>query len=172
MFPATEVFFYLKKKKNPRGRDRSWGKVLNPVLLAQADKRRRESRWPWTRRQCIAGLSTGASGLQSAGVVSVFIVSVDAMQHWTVAEVGQSQLRTCVKVEVDVLGSPSLIVRTVSVDEKQHRRRRTILIRFSLLHSRITGLVGARENRCQYLSRETHQHTLQNRPKNAGGPAI
>ena len=30
------------------------------------------------------------------------------------------ELRSCVKVEVDVLGSPSLIVRTVSVDVKQH----------------------------------------------------
>ena len=31
-----------------------------------------------------------------------------------------SELRNCVKVEVDVLGSPSLIVRAVSVDIKQH----------------------------------------------------
>ena len=30
------------------------------------------------------------------------------------------ELRSCVKVEVAVLGSPSLIVRTVSVDVKQH----------------------------------------------------
>ena len=30
------------------------------------------------------------------------------------------QLRSCVKVEVAVLGSPSLIVCTVSVDVKQH----------------------------------------------------
>ena len=28
--------------------------------------------------------------------------------------------RNCVKVEVDVLGSPSVIVRTISVDSKQH----------------------------------------------------
>ena len=34
-----------------------------------------------------------------------------------------SELRSCVKVEVDVLGSPSLTVCTVSVDVKQHRRR-------------------------------------------------
>ena len=32
----------------------------------------------------------------------------------------KSELRTCVKVEVDVLGSPSLIVRTVSVEIMQH----------------------------------------------------
>ena len=31
-----------------------------------------------------------------------------------------SELRSCVKVEVAVLGSPSLIVLTVSVDVKQH----------------------------------------------------
>ena len=31
-----------------------------------------------------------------------------------------SDLRSCVKVEVAVLGSPSLIVLTVSVDAKQH----------------------------------------------------
>ena len=33
-----------------------------------------------------------------------------------------SEFRSCVKVEVAVLGSPSLIVRTVSVDVKQHWR--------------------------------------------------
>ena len=32
----------------------------------------------------------------------------------------RSGLRSCVKVEVAVLGSPSLIVRTVSGDVKQH----------------------------------------------------
>ena len=31
-----------------------------------------------------------------------------------------SEFRSCVKVEVAVLGSPSLTVRTVSVDVKQH----------------------------------------------------
>ena len=36
-------------------------------------------------------------------------------------ELGHSELRRCVKVEVAVLGSsPSLIVLTVSVDVKQH----------------------------------------------------
>ena len=30
------------------------------------------------------------------------------------------ELRSCVKVEVAVLGSPSLVVRTVCVDVKQH----------------------------------------------------
>ena len=32
----------------------------------------------------------------------------------------RSELQSCVKVEVDVLGSPSLIVFMVSVDVKQH----------------------------------------------------
>ena len=36
----------------------------------------------------------------------------------------ESELRSCVKVEVDVLGSPSLISLMVSVDVKQHLRRR------------------------------------------------
>ena len=31
---------------------------------------------------------------------------------------------SCVKVEVDVLGSPSLIVHLVSVDVKQHLRKK------------------------------------------------
>ena len=31
-----------------------------------------------------------------------------------------SELRNCVKVQMDVLGDPSLIVRTFSVDVKQH----------------------------------------------------
>ena len=32
----------------------------------------------------------------------------------------QSDIRSCVKVEVAVLGSPSLIILVVSVDVKQH----------------------------------------------------
>ena len=31
---------------------------------------------------------------------------------------------SCVKVEMDVLGSPSLTVRTVSVDVKQHLNKK------------------------------------------------
>ena len=41
-------------------------------------------------------------------------VSVDVKQHW------RTELRSCVEVEVTVLGSPSLIVLMVSVDVKQH----------------------------------------------------
>ena len=43
-------------------------------------------------------------------------VSFKSTDHHTL----QSELRSCVKVEVAVLGSPSLTVRTVSVDVKQH----------------------------------------------------
>ena len=46
--------------------------------------------------------------------------SVDVKHHVCILTEGHSQLRSCVKVEVDVLGSPSLIVRTVSVDVKHH----------------------------------------------------
>ena len=42
-----------------------------------------------------------------------------------------SELRSCVKVEVAILGSPSLIVLAVSVDVKQHQKK-------SLFHQRQT----------------------------------
>ena len=42
------------------------------------------------------------------------LVSVDVKHHVYLSE--ESEPRSCVKVEVAVLGSPSLIVRTVSVD--------------------------------------------------------
>ena len=45
------------------------------------------------------------------------MVSVDVKQLLTVVSQSSGELRSCVKVEVDVLGSPSLIV---SVDVKQH----------------------------------------------------
>ena len=72
------------------------------------------------------------------------MVSVDVRQHWTMLrhwsqfvpnmstdirghealhhhhQTKGSELRSCVKVEVVVLGSPSLIICTVSVDVKQH----------------------------------------------------
>ena len=56
----------------------------------------------------------GRSGLR---VPKVVMVSVDVKQHGTDE---RSEFRSCVEVEVDVLGSPSLIVRTLSVDVKQH----------------------------------------------------
>ena len=37
---------------------------------------------------------------------------------------GQTEPRRCVKVEVDVLGSWSLTVRTVSVDLEQHVKKK------------------------------------------------
>ena len=42
----------------------------------------------------------------------IYILCVDLKPH--------TELRSCVKVEVAVLGSPSLIVLKVSVDVKQH----------------------------------------------------
>ena len=44
-------------------------------------------------------------------------LSVDVKQHFSF----NPELRSCVNVEVDVLGSPSLISLTVSVDVKQHQ---------------------------------------------------
>ena len=44
----------------------------------------------------------------------VLMVSVNIKQHWDIA----SELRSCVKVEMAVLGSPSLTVLMVSVDVK------------------------------------------------------
>ena len=47
------------------------------------------------------------------------MVSADVKQHWTWAA-DWLELRSCVKVEVAVLGSPSLISLMVSVDVKRH----------------------------------------------------
>ena len=61
-------------------------------------------------RSCQSG--TGKTGRQT-----------DSIQTWTkghTREILSKEFRRCVKVEVAVLGSPSLIVRTVSVDVKQH----------------------------------------------------
>ena len=49
----------------------------------------------------------------------VHTVSVDIKQHLK-KMISISDLRSCVKVEVDVLGSMSLIVSTISVNVKQH----------------------------------------------------
>ena len=68
-------------------------------------------------------------------IVSTVSVDTVSLRGWTTNEPLRnvhssgilwrgSELRSCVKVEVDVLGSPSLIVRTVSVDVEQHWRRR------------------------------------------------
>ena len=45
------------------------------------------------------------------------MVSVDVKKQ---SNCSISELRSCVKAELDVLGSPSLIVLMVSVDVKQH----------------------------------------------------
>ena len=39
-----------------------------------------------------------------------------------------SEFRNCVKVEVDVLGFLSLLIRTVSVDVKQHSTSTVIVV--------------------------------------------
>ena len=44
----------------------------------------------------------------------------DEILNQSVPRVSSSELRTCVKEEVGALGSMSRIVRTVSVDVKQH----------------------------------------------------
>ena len=44
---------------------------------------------------------------------------VNRLYHWFCAAVHSLKPRSCVKVEVAVLGSPSLMVLTVSVDVKQ-----------------------------------------------------
>ena len=46
------------------------------------------------------------------------MVSVDVKHHVYLSE--ESELRSCVRVEVAVLGFPSLIILMVSVDAKQH----------------------------------------------------
>ena len=46
------------------------------------------------------------------------IVSADVKQHVYITNA--AELRSCVKVQVAVLGSPSLMILTVSVDVKQH----------------------------------------------------
>ena len=48
------------------------------------------------------------------------MVFVDVKHHVYLITYDHGKLMSCVKEEVDVLGSLSLIVRTVSVDVKQH----------------------------------------------------
>ena len=52
-------------------------------------------------------------------------------------ETVMTELRSCVKVEVYVLGSPSLICLTVSVDVKHRGRRRKVMM--TLQHRLLTG---------------------------------
>ena len=61
-----------------------------------------------------------------------------------------SKFKSCVKVEVDTLGSPPLKVRTVSVDVKQHlkmkKKKKKITARSSLRERRMGGLEGDKDN--------------------------
>ena len=50
--------------------------------------------------------------------LTVLMVSVDVKLDWNM--VTESELRSCVKVEVDVLGSTSLTVLMDRVDVKQY----------------------------------------------------
>ena len=50
---------------------------------------------------------------------------MDVKQHSRMNRIF-SELRSCVKDEVDVLGSPLLTVRPVSVDVKRQRKRGTM----------------------------------------------
>ena len=47
----------------------------------------------------------------------------DIKPHIIIILTMTSELRSCVRVEADVLGFPSLIVRAVSVDVKQHLKK-------------------------------------------------
>ena len=51
------------------------------------------------------------------------MVFVDVKHHVYFLTPEISELRSCVKEDVDVLGSPSLIVLLVSVDVKQHLKK-------------------------------------------------
>ena len=62
--------------------------------------------------------------LKSGDDDTVGLNALACSEEW----VQSTELRSCVKVEVDVLGSPSLvlvIILMVSVDVKQHRANRT-----------------------------------------------
>ena len=65
------------------------------------------------------GLCESRGGRPGLRVPNKPTVSVDVKQHSTNQKDLCSELRSCVKVEVVVLGSPPLIVLMVSVDVKQ-----------------------------------------------------
>ena len=48
------------------------------------------------------------------------MVLVDINRDRIKKKIKHSELRSCVKAKVDVLGSPSLKLRTTTVDVKQH----------------------------------------------------
>ena len=52
------------------------------------------------------------------GLVAKETLGVKLTKVW--ADEGRPELSNCVRVEVDVLDSPSLTVRSVSVDVEQH----------------------------------------------------
>ena len=66
--------------------------------------------------------------LSNSGIIIMltkFRTGDASVSHWGISPmmyggIRPLELRSCVKVEADVLGSLSLIVRTVPVDVKQH----------------------------------------------------
>ena len=60
------------------------------------------------------------AGTSGAGAVPLRSAQLMGQQKKKKKKTPPGQLRSCVKVEVAVLGSPSLIITVVSVDVKQH----------------------------------------------------
>ena len=91
-----------------------------------------KQQWNSVRAQELCESRGGRAGLS---IPKVRAVSVDVKQHWNIA----SELRDCVKVEVAVLGSLSLVVLMVSVEIKLEevktgpRRGKSTCKYFSLL---------------------------------------
>ena len=73
--------------------------------------------WPWLKFEWNDVLSSFWGICVS--VCKMLSNPVGCVKHYSYSQ-GRSELRSCVKVEVAVLGSPSLIVLTVSEDLKQH----------------------------------------------------
>ena len=69
---------------------------------------------PWTNGKAFRAQELCESRGDRPGLSRPLWFSVDVKQHWT-----DTELWSCVKVEMAVLGSPSLIVLVVSVDVKQ-----------------------------------------------------
>ena len=78
-------------------------------------------------RSCVK-VEGGRPGLAVPNAI-VRAASLYVKQHWNTA----SEFRSCTRVAVDVLGTQSLTVRTVSVDVKQHPKKQNA--KFQSWHS-------------------------------------
>ena len=89
--------------------------IIFGTVLLQLRRRKKERKKEIVQKDGICCISC-STNLQTINDYPVhnYIVSLSHVFR---------ELRSCVKVEVDVLGSPSVIVRAVSVDVKQHWRR-------------------------------------------------